>query len=136
MSDHFTRLIARNSAAGHLTPASGESPRMVFICDVCGMSHNTLDDAEHCCPNPTSEAYVCGVCNEEHDTAHEAMACCGNGSDLRCPVCLKYAESYEDAADCCLHLHPGLTHAARQLIAQDVESGDTWVDAVKRHETH
>ncbi len=86
-----------------------------------------------------SLAYTCLDCGECWSTAEDAEECCGcsdHGHGMLCPICLRPADSFELAADCCLHTHPTMTAAGRELVAQAVASGTPWADAIAAHANH
>ena len=83
--------------------------------------------------------HKCPACDDPWGEIQDAEACCEGsvaGQPMQCPICLKGAESFEDAADCCLHVHPTMTALGRQRVAQAVAGGIPWPDAVAANIHH
>lgn len=137
--DFFSRMIALNAVGPNVQPTGdAEDPgvRKVYVCGACDTSHPYEYQAEACCPVEVFEEYLCPACDEGWDTRHEAADCCaasGKGMQpMQCPVCMRSAESFEIATDCCLHTHPTISAAGRERIAQAVEEGMPWQEAVEK----
>lgn len=81
--------------------------------------------------------YPCPICGETHDDEDDALDCCQSEEEERpafheqCPVCRTEHFDTHAAANCCLW--KDLTVLQRFLIANDVEAGSTWTDAINRH---
>lgn len=86
--------------------------------------------------------YECPVCSEWHVDEDDAKECCAAANDdsareptalapSHCPVCRQRAEadSTYAAAECCLWKSVG--HWDRYRIAQAVEAGAGWIDAIE-----
>lgn len=137
MSDYFTRLIAQNSVGPNILSADEDDVEQVYICGTCETAHDYHHEAQSCCPVEVYAEWRCGTCSEVHGQKADAVSCCGTGAaPMSCPVCIERAESYRDAADCCLFLHPSISPAARERIADAVENGAAWADAIKANENH
>jgi hypothetical protein len=80
--------------------------------------------------------YICPICGDEHEWEQEALDCCqgkdAEEADLRnkCPVCLTDHVDTHAAAHCCLW--KDLTWLQRYLIANCVEAGTPWPEAIER----
>lgn len=142
MNSHgfFSRMIALNAAGPNVMAGSvevGEIRRM-YICGACDKAHPYEHEAESCCPIEIYVEYQCPVCKEGWGNKAEAADCCGNKaqSPMQCPVCMRGADSFEAATECCLHTHPTMTALGRQRVAERVERGMSWADAVKENEYH
>lgn len=132
----FTTLLAQAEAeADPKKRAASVETRTVYLCPQCDDEHKTEDAAMYCCAPSIEEAtrYVCPECDEDHETESAAMECCGCAgapAPARCPVCNGEAQDYEDAADCCLW--KDLDKLARRRIANAVEAGEHWSDAIAK----
>lgn len=80
--------------------------------------------------------YPCPICGDEHDNETAALDCC-QGADAeeanlrnKCPVCLIDHTDSHQAAHCCLW--KDLTWLQRHLIANCVEAGTPWPEAIDR----
>lgn len=84
-------------------------------------------------------AYECPVCSAWHEDRCDAEDCCADDAKSEptalapshCPVCRQRAEagSTYAAAECCLWKSVG--HWDRYRIAQAVEAGAGWIDAIE-----
>ena len=95
-----------NGAPG--TPGKGGSYSVVYQCDNCEEVHDFESDAEECC--------------SDEGTLGASSQCC--------PVCGEDGGDYRDAADCCLW--KDLAAPARWRIADAVEAGSTWQEAIEQ----
>lgn len=139
--DFFTRLVAVNAAGPNVNAGTPEgSLEHRWICGNCDADHASRDNAVNCCPPDVYRMWKCPSCDELHQEKGQAKACCDgvgdNGQPLQCPVCMRMAESFEHAADCCLHTHPNMTAFDRQRVAQAVEGGMPWAEAIARNVHH
>lgn len=137
-AEHFTRLAALNATHPNMAPPRNEI-RTVFVCSACGEAHGDEDEAADCCRPEVLERYECPVCLSRYQTADAADECCpidGRKQPKKCPICMRDANSFQIAADCCLHTHPTMTAAGRELVAQAVASGMPWADAIAAHANH
>lgn len=137
--DFFTRMITVNSLGPNMVPGTSiDGPKKVYICGRCYETHDDEADAEECCPPQVLEEWECPTCQKSHVKLANAESCCGcaRGQPMQCPICLQMAESYEIAADCCLHTHPTMTLRGRQRVAEAVEKGTPWLDAVQANINH
>lgn len=136
--DFFTRIITANCLGPNMGNATAEDDCIVaYECAGCGEEHDDEDEAKDCCR--PHEILRCAICRERHKNEDEACACCANserGQPMQCPVCLSGADSFEDAADCCLHTHPTMTAFGRQRVAAAVVSGTSWIEAVTANVQH
>ena len=136
--DFFSRLIQTQSLGPNMAPTKAqEEPDRIYICNACSEEHEDSESAYTCCPPDI--LYRCNVCRKKYSDEDDAMDCHPKqsvGQPMRCPICLQDAESYEEAADCCLHTHPTMTAAGRQRVAQAVENGTPWPDAVAANLHH
>lgn len=142
-ADFFTRLIAAQSVGPNMHRGrgepNGERPSKVYVCGGCDAEHDTYSSAEDCCRPEVYTEYKCPSCDDPWGEIQDAEACCEGsvaGQPMQCPICLKGAESFEDAADCCLHVHPTMTALGRQRVAQAVDGGIPWPDAVAANIHH
>jgi rubrerythrin len=139
-ADYFTRLAAINSVGPNVFRGSGEKIELVFICGRCNCEHDNEDDANDCCPPDVRERYKCPICRTNYRKEPEAEACCPGstsiGPPMQCPICLQRAESFSDAADCCLHTHPTMTAVGRARAAEAVEAGTPWTEAIAANTNH
>lgn len=144
-ADFFTRLVALNAVGPNiLKPSDAETPGAVsevFQCQSCYAVHEFDDDAAECCPPLTK--WKCGVCKRIHGDEDEAESCCPElvspadaSQPMQCPVCMREAESFEIAADCCLHTHPTMTALGRWRVAELVEAGMPWAEAIAQNANH
>lgn len=136
--DFFTRIIAVNALGPNTQEASGEVEE-VFLCSQCEEAHDDYDDARNCCRPDVYDRYRCTSCRAVYLREEEAEKChpfTSTAQPMQCPVCMTCAESYEDAADCCLHTHPNIDAFGRERIAQAVANGTPWPEAVARNVTH
>ncbi len=95
--------------------------------------------AEDCCPRHIEEIIRCSTCKTKYFDTDEAEECCpasARNQPMRCPVCLRAADTFEIAADCCLHVHPTMTALGRQRVAHAVAGGIPWPDAVAANIHH
>lgn len=82
--------------------------------------------------------YICPDCDEEHDRHDQAVKCCASvraagrsEGPTGCPVCGAGCKDHHDAANCCLW--KDLTPLARFNVANAVERGAEWPDAIAAH---
>lgn len=140
-TDFFTRLVAVNAVGPNVNAGThhGDIVRR-WVCGNCDSAHDTESAAEGCCPPEVYRMWQCPSCDDLHEQRGEAQACCNgvgsNGQPLQCPVCMQMANTFEQAADCCLHTHPNLTAYDRQRVAQAVEGGMPWAEAIARNVHH
>ncbi|MGX5661604.1 hypothetical protein [Diaphorobacter nitroreducens] len=141
--DFFTRIVALNCMGPNMETGSGERnaepPKKVYICGICDSAHDSHYKAENCCPTEIYTEYECQVCRVSYGALKDAEACCTGKPVIQpkqCPVCMGGADSYQDAADCCLHTHPTMTALGRERVANDVERGTSWPDAIRAHAFH
>lgn len=139
-ADFFTRLVALNAVGPNVLDRGGaHSDSEVtkrWVCGGCEADHSSRFDAEECCRPEVYTQYKCPGCDELYDTEPEAKTCCGNGRPMQCPVCMREAESFEIAADCCLHTHPTMTALGRWRVAELVEAGMPWAEAIEQNVNH
>lgn len=111
----------------------------VWGCTGCGAIFETKEGAQACdlCPQGTQPGepleeirWECPDCSERHEDEDAVVDCCKAERDhiISCPVCGALADGYLDAADCCLW--KDLDMATRYRIADAVEAGSTWADAL------
>lgn len=83
--------------------------------------------------------YPCPICGETHDDEDDALDCCQSEEDENvvradlhnhCPVCRAEHIDTHAAANCCLW--KDLTVLQRFLIANQVEAGSSWIDAINK----
>lgn len=136
--DYFTRMIALNAAGPNLTRVA-DDVQEVFVCGSCNEAHDDEDSARECCPVRVLFRFRCNTCRAEHREEGEAKGCCSSISTLepmQCPVCLRDADSFEIAADCCLHTHPTMTAFGRSRVAELVKAGMPWTAAIASEQAH
>lgn len=82
--------------------------------------------------------YICPDCDDEHDCHDQAVKCCASVRDAGrsegptgCPVCGAGCKDHHDAANCCLW--KDLAPMARFNVANAVERGAEWLDAIAAH---
>ena len=82
-------------------------------------------------------SYRCPDCGDLHEDKAGALECCAPAAstavhdqdvDEPCPVCATNHHDHRNAADCCLWRD--LDAPTRWRIADAVEAGSTWVDAM------
>ncbi len=106
----------------------GQSRR--FKCPVCDDLHKRERDAESCCPRDADEVWVhpkSGEVFHSEESLHEYML--AEADESICPVCLNVCRDTHDAANCCLW--KDLDASARFRIANAVDAGKTWADALE-----
>jgi hypothetical protein len=139
-TDFFSRLIATQAAGPNTASThSNDEYLVLYVCPSCEEEHEDDDDARECCPRDIYEIYRCTVCRKKHSDDEDAIACCPadvHAQPMQCPVCLDAAESFEIAADCCLHVHPTVTAAGRARIAAAVSAGTPWIEALQANVNH
>lgn len=143
-TDFFSRLITAQVQGPNMLKPDGDKEAGCtkwYVCPVCEGRHKSECRAEDCCPREVEYFYACNICDTDHDTESEAAICCtslGGGilQPMQCPVCLRSADSYEIAADCCLHVHPTLTAYGRQRVADAVKGGMPWDEALAANINH
>lgn len=144
-ADFFTRLVALNAVGpNNLQPLTAEGPggiSMVYECQSCYTTHKWEDDAAACCP--PIKTWKCDACKDVHYDKSEAENCCpelvspsDTAQPMQCPICMRAAESFEIAADCCLHTHPTMTALGRWRVAELVEAGTPWAEAIAQNVNH
>lgn len=136
--DYFTRMIALNAAGPNIAHVD-DDVQEVFVCESCGETHDDEDSAHECCPVRVLPRFRCGACRAVHRNKAKAEGCCSGSSTrqpMQCPVCLQRADSFEIAADCCLHTHPTMTAFGRSRVAKLVEAGMPWSDAIASEQVH
>lgn len=144
-ADFFTRLVALNAVGpNNLRPPSSEGNggvSMVYECPRCYATHDFESSAVECCP--PSQKWRCDSCQEVHYDEDEAENCCPElvspaitYQPMQCPICMREADSFEVAADCCLHTHPTMTALGRWRVAELVESGTPWAEAIAQNINH
>ena len=79
--------------------------------------------------------YQCDACKEEYDSRSEAEDCCAeeepdDQESTDCPVCGSESYDYRAATDCCLW--KDLDAPKRWAIADAVEDGVTWQEAIEQ----
>lgn len=138
-ANYFTQMAALN-AAGPNAFVEPDEVEEVYLCSICETEHDDMEDAADCCKPDVYTRYRCGVCRDLHRTEEKAEKCHAmvhdNSQPKQCPICLKSAETYQVAADCHLHTHPTMTAHGRSLVAEAVEAGMSWVDAIAAHADH
>lgn len=135
--DFFTRLVELNTLGPNMPRRTPSEIEAIYECAACGEEYDDEWGAEHCC-RPLVY-FRCQVCSTKHGDETLARDCCGGAGDCQprvCPICLSGADTYQDAADCCLHTHPSMTGYGRQRVAEDVERGTPWADAIRAHACH
>lgn len=135
--DFFTRLVEQNTLGPNMIREASAEVETIYECAACGDEHGDEWDAQRCCRPPVY--FKCPACDERYDTKDDARDCCGASGECQprvCPVCVRPADTYRDAADCCLHTHPSMTGYGRQRVAEDVERGTPWADAIRAHASH
>lgn len=140
-ADFFTRLINSQALGPNMLTTSEQDDGCIvtYQCPSCEEEHDDECSAEDCCPRVVEEIIRCSTCRKKHFNTDEAEECCpasAREQPMRCPVCLQGADSFEIAADCCLHVHPTMTALGRQRVAQAVASGTPWPDAVAANINH
>lgn len=80
--------------------------------------------------------YRCDACEEEYDYRSGAEDCCAeeDPDDQEpddCPVCGSESYDYRAATDCCMW--KDLDAPKRWAIADAVEAGATWQEAIQQH---
>ena len=144
-ADFFTRLVALNAVGpNNLQPPSPEGNdvvSMVYECPSCYATHDFESAAVECCP--PSQKWRCNSCLQVHFDEDEAKNCCpelvslaGAYQPMQCPICMRGAESFEIAADCCLHTHPTMTALGRWRVAELVKFGTPWAEAIAQNLNH
>lgn len=144
-ADFFTRLVALNAVGPNkLRPSTADctdAVSMVYECASCYATHDFEAAAEECCP--PSQKWRCNSCQKVHFDEDEAENCCPElvsaapvYQPMQCPVCMREADSFEIAADCCLHTHPTMTALGRWRVAELVQSGTPWADAIAQNVNH
>lgn len=83
--------------------------------------------------------YRCPDCRELHEWEDEAEECCKDEPAViawsaDCPVCGERYEEHRMAADCCLW--KDLDAPTRWAVADAVEAGSTWVEALQINRTN
>lgn len=135
--DFFSRQLALN-ALGPNQLQPGDPGEPLWLCSRCGACHDEDITAWVCCRGRTAKRYLCSNCRAPHHEPFEAQHCCecvGVPQPMQCPICMREGESFQDAADCCLHTHPGLTALARERVARSVAQGMPWAHAIESHAT-
>lgn len=137
--DFFTRMIALSCVGPNMAAPETEGECIIlYECAGCGDEYDNELGAERCCrPN---EIYRCSVCRDKHLDEEDAIACHpragAEGQPMQCPICQRAADSFEVAADCCLHTHPTMTKLGRERVAQAVTNGVPWPEAVAANLNH
>lgn len=133
----FTRLAALNALSPNLVdPRGNHDTAEVWVCSMCGTQHDDQSDAKDCCPPEVYRRYRCDNCKSLHRAEEAANSCCPSTMDaqpMNCPICMRLAYSFQIAADCHLHTHPTMTSWGRSKVADDVEAGMPWADAISAH---
>lgn len=57
------------------------NPILRFECGDCGQIHDSLDEAEGCCPPDITEVYECSDCGTCYDLKIDAEQCCKDDED-------------------------------------------------------
>lgn len=138
-ADFFSRLIGAQVKGPNMQAPSDGKCLTLYVCYRCDEEHEDETDAEDCCKPEVYAVYRCSVCRKRHTEEDDAESCCpaiANGQPMQCPVCLQGADSFEIAADCCLHVHPTLTAFGRQRVAEAVASGTPWDEALAANINH
>lgn len=142
--EFFSRLVTINSMGPNVNSgdtASDDIERR-WVCGNCDSDHGSEKAAEDCCQPDVYRMWKCPSCGDLHEVKGEAQECCSNGrlgacgQPLQCPVCMRLADSFEEATDCCLHTHPTMTAYGRQCVARLVEGGMPWAEAIARNVHH
>jgi rubrerythrin len=135
-ANYFTQAAALN-AAGPNAFLETEAPEEVYVCSHCEAEHDDMEDARDCCKPDVYTRYRCSVCRDLHRTEEQAEKCHATahvGAQPRqCPICMASAETFQIAADCHLHTHPTMTAWGRTKVADAVEAGMPWADAIAAH---
>lgn len=135
----FTRLAQLNTDGPNMLPTSEDTTEPVWVCSICDEAHDDEDNARDCCRPSVYERFRCATCRTVYRDEQDADDChpsAGGNQPMQCPICLARAESFEDAADCCLHTHPTMTAIGRERVAAAVASGAPWPDAIAANESH
>ncbi len=136
---YFTRLARLNANGPNMLPTSDEAAEAVWVCSMCDEEHADEGAARECCQPDVYERFRCCICRTLHRTEDAAADChpqVGKHQPMQCPICLAGAESFQEAADCCLHTHPTMTATGRERVAASVANGTTWPDAIAANEFH
>lgn len=133
----FTRLAALNTLSPNaITSAAEDEVTEVWVCSMCDSEHDDEHDAQECCPPDVYQRYRCAICRKLHRSEDIASSCCpaaGKAQPMQCPICMRSADSFQIAADCHLHTHPTMTAWGRSKVADAVEAGTPWADAITAH---
>lgn len=137
--DFFTRLVALNCLGPNMQASRKDADCITaYECSSCGEEYDDEYEAKNCCR--PQEIYRCSVCREKHDDEEDAISChpgAGvNGQPMQCPICLTAAEDFEQAANCCLPLHPTMTAWGRIRTAEMVAAGTPWPEALAANANH
>lgn len=108
LSDLRARQVLGDTAPTSTSRKKGEYTE-VYRCDNCSDIHDDEGDAEDCCAEDVLEARL----------------------NDNCPACGKEASDFREAADCCLW--KDLDAPKRWAIADAVEAGATWQEAIEQH---
>lgn len=140
--EFFSRLVALNALGPNVQSTSPPDGKVAkaYVCGNCDEVHDDYYSAEACCQPEVFTEYLCPACSRTHGKESGALACCSNSGSTRqpkqCPVCMRDADSYEIAADCCLHTHPTMTALGRWRVAEQVENGTPWPEAIAQNTNH
>jgi len=140
-ADFFTRLINAHASGPNMHPTVDQDNgcTVTYQCPSCEEEHDDECSADDCCPRHIEEIIRCSTCKKKYFDTDEAEECCpasARNQPMRCPVCLLAADTFEIAADCCLHVHPTMTALGRQRVGQAVAGGIPWPDAVAANIHH
>jgi predicted RNA-binding Zn-ribbon protein involved in translation (DUF1610 family) len=111
-----------------------------FLCPGCDTLHETLWQAEDCCPPKIEEIYECPVCDLTHHSVDAAADCeqshgdtpgTAQGGPWGCPVCHAPYDALRAAVDCCLW--KGMAWDERAQMVREVQTGRRSSDAFEVH---
>lgn len=104
---NLSRLLTNNVSAFGRPPAQRLRAKLVWLCPHCEDIHTTETSAEECCL-PLAQIHECPICESEAGSVHEEASCC---------------------------LWKDFDMATRHRIADSVEAGSTWREAIEAAST-
>lgn len=136
---YFTRLAQINEDGPNMPRTPVETAEPVWVCSICKTGHVDEIEARECCKPEVYSRWRCVICRRFHRVREDAEDCHATRETtqpVQCPICLSKAETFLDAAHCCLHTHPTMTAAGRERVAAAVAAGLSWPAAIAENELH
>lgn len=143
--DFFSKLIATQSCGPNTLQIADEDEHgcvIAYECTCCFEEYDDEEEAMECCPRDVNVIYRCSACGSTRRNKERAKSCCASIATpartppMQCPICMREADSFQVAVDCCMHVHPTMTAYGRERVAKALANGIPWTEAVAANTNH